>query len=161
MNDRSGGKRNAGVNALLLAQAALAAFLGLVATIHRDDAKRFDPYLRPPYTANSKTLFRVRLDKAGVVADSAIALMAVVSGLLTLSAWKYPKLATAIQRVIGWLSIAAACLFIVAGALSPRIGSPNNDVFPGVGFWAGALITGVLGACALNAARSQAVVVER
>jgi hypothetical protein len=127
--------RLAGVILLLLVQTALAAFLGFLATIHWDEGFRFYLNASLPYAKVREATLRYIMEFAGAAVDAACTVMALLLLLLVISRAKcLPSVRPAFRFAGGLYLFTFAGLFFAAFGV-PMVGSPHDDMFPGLGFF--------------------------
>jgi hypothetical protein len=153
MNDRLGGGRVAGVFVLLSVQAALAAFLGFVAYLHSEEAGRYVRYLQMYSLHQNAAALRLVLETCGMIASSIIALVIGTAVILSTIKLSVPNYARQVQRICGWICFVFAFCNVLAAIITPRVGSPHDDMFPGLGHYISAFIAGIAGFTAMGISR--------
>ena len=153
MPDGLSGSRLGGVVVLLLVLTALATLLGFGVTIHWEEATRFHQYLHPPYDAKPETALRVRMEYGGAAIDAAMAGLIGFAVLLTLAKLNHPTFIRSAHRRLGWACFTFALVMLIGGYFVPRVGSPHNDMFPPVAYWASGIAAFLAGATAFGVSK--------
>jgi hypothetical protein len=138
---------------LLLVQTALAAFLGFLATIHWDEANRFLQRSGMAYVPVEKATLRYQMEGAAAVVDAVCAVVAALLLLLVIGrANRLPSVRPAF-RLAGGLFLAAATVLFFAAFGVPRVGSPHDDMFAGLGFFISSAPLLLMCGCSFGVAR--------
>lgn len=151
--------RLAGVILLLVVQAALAAFLGFLAGLHGKEADRYEQYLHPPFTPKPEIVSRFQLETVAKVADVAsftVAGAAIALSLILIWPWALfssPRAVRTMHRAYGCVCLGMAACLVVVAFFVPRVGSPHNDMLPGLGHFVSAVTIVLLGGAGFGIAR--------
>ena len=145
--------RLAGVILLLLVQTALAVFLGFLATIHWEESNRFHLKLGLEFTPKREAALRCTMEEIAAFADAlAVGVFTVVLLLAVAKANQLPCMRSAFRISGGSFLFIAAGLFFAAFGV-PRVGSPHDDMFAGLGFFLSSAPVLLMSGCSFGIAR--------
>lgn len=142
-----GRSRFAGVILLLLVQTALAAFLAFLSTKHWEESNRFHRKLSLEFTPIKEATQRYQLENVAALTDAATAAFATVLLLGSTLASNNHSAFRKAHQIAGWLFLICAAGLFYIGFIVPRVGSPDDDMLPNIGFFASSVVALVMCGC--------------
>jgi hypothetical protein len=127
--------------------------LGFLATIHWDEANCFHGKLGIPYTPIKEASLRCTMEEVAAFADAFVSGAAGLLLLLTICRLgRLHSVRPAFRLAGGLFLFTAAAMFFAAFGV-PRVGSPHDDMFAGLGFFISSAPVLLMSGCSFLIAR--------
>ena len=155
MSLRLSGWRLVSTLTLLLFQTALAGALGFIANLGFEERARFERQLAtyPDGNYAEAAGTRISVETGGMFLGALAALGIGGAVLFSLAKLSDAAKIRTVQRIVGRSCFLAAFLFVGLAIMTPRVGSPHGDMFPGLGHYISAVLVGVAGIAAMGISR--------